>query len=288
MLIGISRSSHHYKHKPKNDEPVIATLNKLVDKHANIGFWQCYYRLKNRGEGINHKKLYRVYTSMKLNIRRKRKRRIPARVKQALSVPDQANQMWSIDFMSDRLTDGRSFRILNIIDDFNRESLGIEVDTSLPTLRLIRKLEQIVEQRGYPSNIRVDNGPEFISHKLQQWCEKHHITIQYIQPGKPTQNGYIERKNGSMRREVLDAYMFTTLNETRELLSDWRRDYNNERPHASLNYLSPINYAKVRNSKQQMPVSIIHRNFLGCPASKQDEPYEKIYVDNTTAKQNYD
>jgi putative transposase len=142
MLIGISRSSHHYKHKPKNDEPVIATLNKLVDKHANIGFWQCYYRLKNRGEGINHKKLYRVYTSMKLNIRRKRKRRIPARVKQALSVPDQANQMWSIDFMSDRLTDGRSFRILNIIDDFNRESLGIEVDTSLPTLRLIRKLEQ--------------------------------------------------------------------------------------------------------------------------------------------------
>ena len=230
MLIGISRSSHHYKHKPKNDEPVIATLNKLVDKHANIGFWQCYYRLKNRGEGINHKKLYRVYTSMKLNIRRKRKRRIPARVKQALSVPDQANQMWSIDFMSDRLTDGRSFRILNIIDDFNRESLGIEVDTSLPTLRLIRKLEQIVEQRGYPSNIRVDNGPEFISHKLQQWCEKHHITIQYIQPGKPTQNGYIERKNGSMRREVLDAYMFTTLNETRELLSDWRRDYNNERP----------------------------------------------------------
>jgi len=288
MLIGISRSSHSYEQKPKDDTPISDLLTALVDKHANIGFWQAYYRLRNRGERINHKRLYRVYTAMKLNIRRKRKKRIPERVKMALSVPEASNQMWSIDFMSDRLTDGRKFRILNIIDDYNRESLGIEVDTSLPALRLIRKLEWIVAQRGCPSNIRTDNGPEFISHKFQEWCENKKITIQYIQPGKPTQNSYIERNNGSVRRELLDAYMFTNLREARELLSEWRTDYNNERPHASLGYLSPIEYALKNDQTNPLTESFIHGNFLGRPATKQDEPYSKIYVDKTTAEQNND
>lgn len=186
-----------------------------------------------------------MYTDMKLNIRRRAKKRLPERVKQALMVPSAPNQVWSIDFMSDSLTDGRKFRLLNIIDDFNRESLAVEVDTSLPSLRVIRVLERLVAQRGKPANIRCDNGPEFISHKLEEWCndKSRQITLQFIQPGKPMQNAYIERKNGSMRRELLNAYMFNSLAEVRSLSEEWRLDYNEERPHKSLGYKSPLTYA---------------------------------------------
>ena len=146
--------------------------------------------------------------------------------------------------MSDSLVDGRRFRLFNVLDDFNRESLAIEVDTSMPSLRVIRVLNRIIEQRGKPANLRSDNGPEFISHLLQQWCEDNGITLQYIQPGKPTQNAYIERKNGSIRRELLNAYLFNSLAEVRCLSEEWRIDYNTERPHKSLGYLSPLTYAE--------------------------------------------
>lgn len=229
-------------------------LTDLTDKHAAIGFWQCCYRLWNKGYSWNHKKIYRIYTSMKLNIRRRAKKRLPERVKQPLTVPDAPNQVWSIDFMSDGLSDGRKYRLLNIIDDFNRESLVIEVDTSLPARRVIRALERIIAKRGKPANIRTDNGPEFISHLLQQWCEDNRITLQYIQPGKPTQNAYIERKNGSIRRELLNAYIFHRLSEVREMCEIWRQDYNTERPHKSLGYLSPVVFAQKnewsRNTKR--------------------------------------
>ena len=146
--------------------------------------------------------------------------------------------------MSDSLIDGRKFRLLNIIDDFNRESLAVEVDSSLPSLRVIRVLNHIIEQRGKPANIRTDNGPEFMSHHLQHWCEKNNITLQYIQPGRPMQNAYIERKNGSLRRELLNAYLFYSLAEVRAMSEEWRIDYNTERPHKSLGYLSPVKYAE--------------------------------------------
>ena len=146
--------------------------------------------------------------------------------------------------MSDSLIDGRKFRLLNIIDDFNRESLAIEVDTSLPSLRVIRVLEQLITLRGKPANIRCDNGPEFISHKLEQWCTDREITLQFIQPGRPMQNAYIERKNGSLRRELLNAYLFYSLGEVRILKEEWRLDYNQDRPHKSLGYRSPLNYAE--------------------------------------------
>ena len=181
---------------------------------------------------------------MKLNIRRRAKKRLPDRIKQPLTIPESPNQVWSIDFMSDTLVDGRRFRLFNVLDDFNRESLAIEVDTSMPSLRVIRVLNRVIAQRGKPANLRSDNGPEFISHILQQWCEENEITLQYIQPGKPTQNAYIERKNGSIRRELLNAYLFNSLAEVRCLSEEWRIDYNTERPHKSLGYLSPLNYAE--------------------------------------------
>lgn len=193
---------------------------------------------------------------MKLNIRRRSKKRLPERVKQPLVVPTAPNQMWSIDFMSDSMVDGRKFRLLNVIDDFNRESLAIEVDTSLPSLRVIRVLEKLIAERGCPANIRCDNGPEFISHKLQDWCnnENRKITLQFIQPGRPMQNAYIERKNGSMRRELLNAYLFNSLAEVRAMSEEWRTDYNTERPHKSLGYLSPLKYAEQwHKSKTDVP-----------------------------------
>ena len=142
--------------------------------------------------------------------------------------------------MHDSLWNGRTFRMLNVIDDYNRQVLRIETDTSLPTLRVIRVLEQLKEVRGLPNMIRVDNGPEFISHRLDAWCKDHKITLAFIQPGKPTQNAYVERFNGSIRRELLNAYVFRTLNEVKEKAFQWQEDYNHHRPHKSLGYRAPI------------------------------------------------
>lgn len=216
----------------------------MIDRHPSIGFWQSYHRFRNRGENWNHKRVRRIYREMNLHIRRKAKKRLPDRVKEPLVIPPVPNHTWSIDFMCDTLVDGRKFRLLNILDDFNRESLGIEVDTSLPSLRVQRVLEKLITQREKPKIIRTDNGPEFISSTLQNWCEKQQITLQFIQPGKPMQNAYIERKNGSLRRELLNAYLFYSLNEVRIMCEEWREDYNTERPHKSLGYLSPLKYAE--------------------------------------------
>jgi len=237
--VSLPRSSFGYKHKPKEDEPVIELLQQLVDKHPSIGFWKCYHRIRRQGFNWNHKRIYRVYTEMRLNIRRRFKRRLPARVKQALFQPAAINQVWSIDYMTDSLWDGRRFRLLNIMDDFNREVLAIETDTSLPALRLIRVLNRLEEVRGIPQMIRVDNGPEFISQKLDDWCKERKIQLAFIQPGKPMQNGYVERLNGNIRREMLNAYVFKTLSEVREKAEEWLEDYNYHRPHEALNFKSP-------------------------------------------------
>ena len=262
----LPRSSFQYKAKPKDDKAIEEALSQLVSKHPTIGFWQSYHRLRNRGEKWNHKRVRRVYRAMKLNVKRKPKYRLPERVKQPLSMANKPNQVWSIDFMSDNLKDGRKFRLFNVIDDFNRESLAIEVDTSLPSLRVQRVLEKLIAQRGKPQNIRCDNGPEFISHILQQWCEQRQISLQYIQPGKPMQNAYIERKNGSIRRELLNVYLFSSLNEVRIMTEQWRIDYNTERPHKSLRYLSPLNYLTLWKHMDQSREHIFGLD-LSTPAS---------------------
>jgi putative transposase len=200
----------------------------------------CYYRLRQKGHQWNHKRIYRIYTAMRLNIRRRAKKRLPARVKQQLFQPSMINEVWSIDFMHDSLWDGRCYRLLNVIDDYNREILAIEADTSLPVLRLIRVLERLKESRGLPQIIRVDNGPEFISQKLDYWCKEHKVQLMFIQPGKPTQNALIERCNGSIRRELLNAYVFKSIAEVRQKTDEWKNDYNLNRPHQALNYKTPL------------------------------------------------
>lgn len=241
-LVDLPRSVLMYRKKPKDDSSLIEALHELVDKHPTIGFWKCYYRLRRKGYGCNHKRLYRVYTMLKLNVRRKARRRLPQRIKQSLLAPQAINQGWSMDFMCDSLVDGRRFRLLNIIDEYNRESLAIEIDTSLPALRVIRTLEQLIERRTKPQTIRVDNGPEFISDRLKQWCDDKQIQLQFIQPGKPMQNGFVERNNGSLRKELLDAYLFYSLAEVRQMALEWQHDYNHERPHESLGNVPPVEF----------------------------------------------
>jgi putative transposase len=238
--IKLPRSSYSYRSCKRNDDLIIEQLAILIEKHPSIGFWMCYYRLKKMGFNWNHKRVYRVYTQMKLNIRRRAKKRLPARVKQSLFQPQKTNQVWSIDYMSDSLWDGRKFRLLNIIDDFNRQVLAVEADTSLPALRVIRTLERLKDTQGVPEMIRVDNGPEFISRSLDDWCKSNKVTLAFIQPGKPTQNAFIERFNGSLRKDLLNAYVFKTLTEVREKVEEWMFDYNNNRPHKSLKYKAPI------------------------------------------------
>lgn len=212
----LPRSSYRYRPKPKSDEPIMDALRSLVDKHPAIGFWKCYHRLRAMGHPWNLKQVYRVYTALRLNIRRRAKRRLPARVKQKLFAPEAPNQVWSLDFTRDSLWDGRRFRMLNVMDDFNRQVLWIEADTSLPALRVIRVLEQLRASRGAPEMIRVDNGPEFVSRKLDGWCKDHKVTLAFIQPGRPMQNGFVERLNGSIRSELLNAYVSQTIQEVRE------------------------------------------------------------------------
>jgi len=248
QAVGLARSTYRYEPKPKQDDAVIDALNALVAKHPAIGFWQAYHRLRLAGRPWNHKRVYRIYTALGLNIRRRAKKRLPARVQQRLFQPTEPNQVWSLDYIHDSLWNGRPFRMLNVLDDYNRQVLRIEADTCLPAQRVIRVLEQLEESRGLPSTIRVDNGPEFISQCLDRWCKDRKITLAFIQPGKPTQNAYVERLNGSLRREVLNAYVFRTLDEVREKAQEWQHDYNHCRPHKSLGQQPPVHLLPLESS----------------------------------------
>lgn len=241
-VMRLSRTVFHYQQKPKDDAQLITQLNTLAGRHPGYGFWKMYDRLRLEGNTYNHKKVYRIYTALKMNLRRKHKRRLPVRAALPMEVPSALNQSWSMDYMSDTLYDGRRVRILNIIDDHNRQALAMEVDTRLPAIKLIKKLEQLIEVHGKPIKIRTDNGPEFISHQLMNWCHQRRIQMQFIQPGKPMQNSLIERFNGTYRKEILDAYVFYSIKELRSITQHWMLEYNMYRPHDALKHLPPVGY----------------------------------------------
>jgi len=195
------------------------------------------------GHAWNPKRLYRVYCALGLNQPRRAKRKLPERERAPLIVPECPAQVWSADFMSDALYHGMRFRTFNVIDDFNREGLVIEIDTSLRAPRLIRVFERLKEQGRCPDVLRVDNGPEFLSESFQAWCRDHGILLQYIQPGKPNQNAFIERFNRTYRNEVLNLYLFRSLEEVREITGHWLMEYNTQRPHDALGGLTPEIYS---------------------------------------------
>lgn len=214
----------------------------MAENKPKEGQDKFYGRIRNEGIIWNRKRIQRVYKLMGLNRRKRGRKRLPARVKQPLIVPERPNDTWSMDFMHDTLMNGRKFRVLNVIDDFNREALRIEPYFSIGSNLVIKILERLILERGKPSGIRVDNGPEFISSALSEWCMDRNIKLIYIQPGKPMQNGYIERFNRSYRDDVLDANLFESIHQARQLSDEFQEDYNRYRPHESLGNLSPVNY----------------------------------------------
>lgn len=231
--------------RSERDADVIEAVNALIDRHPRWGFWKSFKTLRRQGHPWNHKRVYRVYCDLHLNVKRRAKRRLPMRVKHPLAVPELPNMVWSADFMSDALYAGKRFRTFNVIDDFNRELLAVEIDTSITGQRLIRVFERLRASRGLPRVLRVDNGPEFLSGDFVGWAEKAGMTIQYIQPGEPNQNAYIERFNRTYRDEVLSLYLFNDLAEVRETTHWWMIDYNEERPHDSLGDRPPVEYAAI-------------------------------------------
>ncbi|NAW85467.1 IS3 family transposase [Photobacterium halotolerans] len=237
-----------YYRSPKDwriaDSDVIDALNAVLEKSPNAGFWKCFRRMRRKGKGFNHKRVYRVYCRMGLNLKRRQKRVLPARIATPLDVVNQSNYQWALDFMHDSLYCGKRFRTLNILDESTRECLVIEVDTSLPAGRVVRALEHLKQERGLPKQLRMDNGPELISSQLTDWCEVHNIELVYIQPGKPQQNGFVERFNGSFRREFLNAYLFESLEQVRDMAWVWMCDYNEERTHESLGNIPPAEYRR--------------------------------------------
>ena len=237
----ISQSCYRYERKLSDENVEIADwLVRLTTTYRSWGFGLCYLYLRNvKGFGWNHKRVRRIYRALELNLRIKPKKRLVREAPEPLAVPDAPNVTWSMDFMSDQLSDGRSFRTLNVLDDFNREGLAIEVAASLPALRVIRTLDRIIEWRGKPLNIRVDNGPEYVSGALQTWAQRRGIGLAYIQPGKPQQNAYVERYNRTVRTEWLGQYIWNSIKEAQDYATKWLWTYNNERPNMGIGGITP-------------------------------------------------
>lgn len=241
-ILSLPRSVAYYRPRPKNDEAAIEAVTAHIAENPGHGFGLMYRTFQADRPPCGKTRLWRVYCELKFNRPRRGKKRLPARVREPLHAPLARNDTWSADFMSDALWSGRRFRTFNVIDDFNREALRIDIDTSLPAVRVVRTLDALIELHGTPKRLRTDNGPELVSLVLKAWADRHGIELVFIQPGKPTQNAYIERFNRTYRTEVLDRYVFHSLTEVRTMTEDWRRRYNETRPHIALGNVPPARY----------------------------------------------
>lgn len=246
--------SMYYYRSVKDDREVIDKLLELSVARPREGQDKYYQRLRLQGYTWNKKRIGRVYRMLGLNLRRKAKRRVPARVKEPLQQPEKRNRVWSLDFMSDSLLSGRRFRTLNIIDDFNRKAITVEAEFSFPALGVVQVLKRAIEEHGRPDKVRVDNGPEFLALDFTRWCEAQGIGIQYIQPGKPMQNGFIERFNRTYRQDILDAHLFEEISQVRILTEKWIKDYNQERPHEGLGGMTPDAYEQENSARDLIPL----------------------------------
>jgi putative transposase len=242
QAFSISETCYRYQAKLAPENAVIAEwLVHLTEQDTDWGFGLCFDYLRNvKGFTWNHKRVYRIYCELALNLRIKPRRRLHRHKPEPLKEPTRSNQVWSIDFMHDQLADGRKFRLFNVLDDYRREGLASEAGYSLPAIRVTRILDQLIEWRGKPRAIRCDNGPEFISGAFIKWAKKKRIRIDYIQPGQPQQNAYIERHNRTVRYSWLSKHLFETLEEVQDYATDWLWFYNHERPHKANNGLPPL------------------------------------------------
>ena len=243
-LLEVDRSSYRYEAAPDGDAPLRTALVELAGRKQRYGYRRLWAVLSKQGWAASLKRIYRLYREEHLMVRRLKRKRLVrgAPVNANLTT---ANQEWALDFVCDALATGRGIRMLTVVDSFTRECPAIEVNTGLSGLRVTRVLERVIAERGKPKTIRCDNGPEFTSRHFIAWCEQQGITLLHIQPGRPMQNGYIESFNGRLRDECLNASWFMNLNDAKQKIETWRKDYNAERPHSSLAYRTPEEFAKV-------------------------------------------
>jgi putative transposase len=241
-LLSVAVSSYRYQTR-RLDEPLRRKLVELAREKPRFGYRRLHVLLRRSGETVNHKRVHRVYREAGLSIRRK-KRKHCVRVGQPLRARTEANQEWALDFVHDTVDCGRAIRVLSVVDAYTRECLVLEVDTSFTSRRVTRALEAIIAERGRPQAIRCDNGPELTSRHFLAWCIEHHIELVHIQPGRPMQNGQVESFHGKLRDECLRVSWFGNLFEARRKIAAWRIEYNRERPHSSLGYRTPEEFAR--------------------------------------------
>lgn len=243
-LLEVDRSTYRYEPRPDRNAKLREALLQLAKEQPRYGYRRLWALLKRQGWDVDVKRVHRLYRAEGLMVRRIRRKRLNRAVSlNPLLV--RRNQEWAMDFVTDALTTGRALRTFTLIDSYTKESLAIEVNTGITSRQVTRVLQRVIEERGAPGAIRCDNGPEFTSLFFTEWCKDQSITITYIQPGKPTQNGYIESFNGRFRDECLNPNLFLNLNDARRKIEAWRNEYNGERPHSSLDYRTPAEFAKI-------------------------------------------
>jgi len=252
-LAGLGRSTCRYRHRRQDPAELVTRLRELASERPRFGYRRLHVLLRREGQTVGRKRVYRLYKAAGLTVRRRTRRKLRASRPLPIIVLERPNQRWSMDFVHDYLADGRKLRTFNVVDAFTRECLAIEVDFSLPSARVIRVLDKLVWQYGLPESLRVDNGPEFISTAMDRWAFQHGVKLDFIQPGKPTQNAHVESFNGHFRDECLAQAHYPTLARARVEIELWRVDYNCERPHSSLRYETPKTFGdRVRS---QVPPS---------------------------------
>jgi putative transposase len=253
VLAGLARSTCRYKRRRRDPAELTTRLRQLASERPRFGYRRLHALLRREGHGVNRKLVYRLYRAEGLAVRRRRRRKLRVSRPEPTAALERPNQRWSMDFVHDYLTDGRRLRTLNIVDAYTRECLAIEVDTSLPAARVVRVLDKLVWEHGLPESFRVDNGPEFISTTLDRWAFQHGVALQFIQPGKPSQNAHVESFNGRFRDECLAQAHFPTLARARAEIELWRVDYDTQRPHSALGYATPKMFAD--QARQKAPPS---------------------------------
>ena len=242
QLVGISRSSYHYQAHPRDDAEIRSRLCELASRYPRYGYLLLWRLLRAEGLVVNKKRVYRIYKEEGLQVP-KRKRNKLIRTRQPQTLPEQVNDRWSMDFVSDRLSNGRPFRILNVMDDCSRELIGQYIGFTIGSRQVISLLEQLIAERCRPHSIVCDNGPEFTSKKMHFWSQDSGVKLHFIQPGKPTQNAFVESLNGKFRENCLSQHVFRSLADACHIIEQWRYHYNHERPHSSLDYMTPAAYA---------------------------------------------
>lgn len=242
-ITGFARSTHRYASTRPPDTALRARLHELAATRRRWGYRQLTRVLRREGPPINHKRVQRVYREEGLQVRQRRRKRRAVVPRSPAPVPMRPNERWSMDFVRDTLGDGRVFRCFTLVDDCTRECPAIEVDFSLPGERVARVLDRVAAVRGYPRAIVCDNGPEFVSAAVDEWAHRHHVALDFIDPGKPVQNAFIERFNGTFRDECLNENWFVGLIDAQRTIEAWRIDYEDERPHSRLKDLTPREFA---------------------------------------------